>query len=59
MFLIKANAQYFGAFYTISTGGFITRYRDLMSVYTTPPQVMALEEPPEEEDGHGEGRRPE
>ena len=27
----------FGAFYTISTGSFITRYRDLMSVYTTPP----------------------
>ena len=49
----------FGAFYTISTGSFITRYRDLMSVYTTPPQVVALEEPLEEEDSHGEGRWPE
>ena len=47
--------------YIIPSGGFITSYGDLLSVYNTPPppQVAALEEAPEEEGGYGEGRRPE
>ena len=35
----------FGAFYTISAGGFITRYGDLMSIYSTVLYITVDKQP--------------